>query len=108
MAHPGFGKGGYPNWGRSPQPPEATGVWEQSPQPPRIFRVFAKKNSFLRSFLSKSGLNPPLLALFVDLRYSIGIFVCRLVVTENISGGALPFLPSPPGYARGLNIHIGK
>ena len=41
-------------------------------------------------FLSKSGLNPPLLALLVDLRYSISIFVCRLVVTKNIA---------PPGYA---------
>ena len=31
-----------------------------------------------------SGLNPSLLELLVDLRYSIGIFVCRLVVTENL------------------------
>ena len=37
--------------------------------------------------LLPSGLNPPLLALLVDLRYSISIFVCRLVVTEKISGG---------------------
>ena len=47
-----------------------------------------------------SGLNPLLLALLVDLRYSISIFVCRLVVTENISerGGQLPPFP-PLGYA---------
>ena len=42
-----------------------------------------------------SGLNPPLLALFVDLCYSICIFLCRLVVTENILGGG----NCPPGYA---------
>ena len=42
-----------------------------------------------------SGLNPPLLALLVDLRYSVSIFVCRLVFTENISGGQLPLLPPP-------------
>ena len=62
-------------WGRSPQPPEAKGVLGQSPQP--------------------SGLNPPLLALSVDLRISISIFVCRLVFTENISGGEgiAPFAP---------------
>ena len=37
--------------------------------------------------------------MLVDLRYSISIFVCRLVVTENISGGGgvIAFLPS--GYA---------
>ena len=33
-----------------------------------------------------NDLNPLLPALLVDLRYSISIFVCRLVVTENISG----------------------
>ena len=35
--------------------------------------------------------------LFIDLSYSISIFVCRLVVTENIWGGQLPPLPAP-GY----------
>ena len=34
-----------------------------------------------------NGLNPPLLALLVDLRYNISIFVCRLVVIEDISEG---------------------
>ena len=43
-----------------------------------------------------SGLNSPLLALLVDLRYSISIFVCRLVVTENISRrGNCPFCLPP-------------
>ena len=78
MAHTGFGKGGL-----GAEPPVATD-----------FYVFCKKNThFSVVFLSKSGLNPPLLALLVDLRYSISIFVCRLVVTENISGGQLPLLP---------------
>ena len=45
-----------------------------------------------------SGLNSPLLALLADLGYIISIFVCRLVVTENISGGGIaPF--ASPGYA---------
>ena len=49
-----------------------------------------------------SGLNPPLLALLVDLRYSISIFVCRLVVTENISGGGGSIVTfALPGYAPG-------
>ena len=34
-----------------------------------------------------SGLNPPRLALLVDLRFSNSIFVCWLMVTENISRG---------------------
>ena len=60
-----------------------------------------KNTHFSIVFLSKSGLNPPLLALLiVYLRYSISIFVCRLVVPENISGGVIvPFVP--PGYAPG-------
>ena len=40
------------------------------------------------------GLNPSLLALVVDLRYSNSIFVCRLVVTENILRRAIaPLAP---------------
>ena len=39
------------------------------------------------------GLNPSLLALLVDLRYSISIFIRRLVVTENISRRAIALLP---------------
>ena len=53
-----------------------------------------------------SGLNPSLLALLVDLRYSISIFARRLMVTENISGRAVaPFAP-PPGYAPGSNEYF--
>ena len=95
MTHPEFGK-------RRPQP----GVWERSPQPPEAKEIWGRASSrheFLQKnthfslfFLSKkdtrvplSGFNPPLLALLVDLRYSISIFVCRLLVTENISGGGL-------------------
>ena len=67
------------------------------------FQGFCKKNThFSVVVLSKSGLNPPLLALSVDLRYNISIFVCRLVVTENISGGQLPLLP--PSLATPLII----
>ena len=78
MAHPRFGKGGL-----GAEPPAATD-----------FYAFRKKNThFSVVFLSKSGFNPPLLALLVNLRYSISIFVCRLVITENISGrGQLPLL----------------
>ena len=46
-----------------------------------------------------SGLNPSLLALLVDLRYSISIFVCRLVVTENILGRAIAPLATPLAVA---------
>ena len=72
------------------------------------FLGLLQKHSYLahRSFLSKKdsrvpprGLDPPLLALLVDLRYSIGIFVCRLVATKNISGGQLL-----PGYAPGYSL----
>ena len=42
-----------------------------------------------------SGLNLPLLALLVDLSYSISIFVSRLAETENIWRGRViaPFAP---------------
>ena len=49
-----------------------------------------------------SGLNPPLLALLVDLRYSISIFVRRLLVTKNISRGA-----TAP-FALGLTTPLGQ
>ena len=47
-----------------------------------FFFFWPKKNTRV----PPSGFNLPLLALLVDFRYSISIFVCRLVVTENISG----------------------
>ena len=88
----------------------ATRVWGLCPQPPQIFRDFTRKTLILAYFFVEkgqrvppNGFNPPLLALLVDLRYSISIFVCRLVVTENISGeggrGQLLSLLPPPGYA---------
>ena len=45
-----------------------------------------------------------MLALLVDLRYSIGIFVCRLVVTENISGGGAIVLLPPGVYTNALRM----
>ena len=85
-------------------------MWRWSPQPPRIFRVFTRKTLISAYFLSKkdtrvpaSGLNLPLLALLVDLRYSISIFVCRLVVTENIRGGGA-ISPLPPFLATPLDV----
>ena len=67
------------------------------------FLGFLQKKTLILSVvvLSKSGLNPPLLALLVDSRYSISILVCRRVVTENISGGGAiaPFAAPLPGYA---------
>ena len=75
------------------------GVWGRSPSRKRLrghgfLGFLQEKHSLKRSFLSKkdtrvapSGLNATLLALLVDLRRSISIFVFRLVVTENISGG---------------------
>ena len=101
MAHPRLRKDGHNRGcvGKTPSHLRSRGSF---------FRVFTRKNThFSVVFLSKqdtrvppSGLNPFLLALFVDLRYSISIFVCRLVVTENISGEgeAIARPPLSPGY----------
>ena len=63
-----------------------------------------KNTHFSVVFLSKSGLNPPLLALLVDLRYSISIFVRRLVVTEIISGrGAIALFAQIMMITRGVS-----
>ena len=75
-----------------------------------------EKHSFQRSFfLSKkdtqvayppSGLNPPLLVLFVDLSYSVSIFVGRLVVAENILGEGNCLLCPPLGIITQFMIFL--
>ena len=98
MAHPGFGEGGAPTGSVGALPPAATN-----------FGGFWKKNTHFSVVFCRilSGLNPPLLALLVDLRYSFSIFVYRLVVTKNISGGGGDnCFFCPPGYAPGDNDTI--
>ena len=90
---------GCPNRGYGGEAPSSHG-----------FLRFCKKNThFSIAFLSKNGLNPPLLALLVDLRYSISVFVCRLAVTENISGGGGGQLSlSPPSPLLWFKVKAGK
>ena len=103
-AHPRFGKGGSQSRrrlrGSRDRAPSRHGFLGCSV--PVV--VLSKKDTRV----PPSVLNPPLLAsLLVDLRYNIIIFVCRLVVTENISVGQLP----PPSGVRtggggGLGVNL--
>ena len=75
---------------------------DRAPAATNIWGIYKKNTHFSLVFLAKkdtrvppSGLNLPLLALLVGLRYCISIFVCRLEVTENISGGNFPLCPTP-------------
>ena len=79
--------------GEAPSRRRLRGSGGKAPSSHGFLGFLQEKYSFSRIFLSKSGLNPPLLALLVDLRYSISIFVCTLVISENISGGQLSLLP---------------
>ena len=56
---------------------------------------------------TSSGLNPPLLALLVDLRYSISIptFVCRLVVAKNMIFRQLTSLPPPLATPLSIGVY---
>ena len=101
--------------GEAPSRRKLRGSGGRAPSRHEFLGVLQEKHSFQRSFfLSKkntqvayppSNLNPPLLVLIEDLSYCISIFVCRLVVTENILRGNCPLCP-PLGIIIQLMIFL--